>query len=108
MNYFKTFYFFLIINIIIILPSCKRGDKIIIIDNMSKDSIYKVDLGFNPYGKILLHIKGEVNDSIKINHAYFSGGTIDTTLQQDWFTNQVAIYFYKLKASKGNLIISVK
>lgn len=95
-------------SIIILVSSCKHADKNIIINDVSIDSVYNIDLGNNPYGKIKLHVTGEVNDSIKINEVYLSGGPVDTTFLQDWFTNEVSIHLHKFKATKGNLIINVR
>ncbi|WP_164122758.1 MULTISPECIES: hypothetical protein [Sphingobacterium] len=91
----------------IIFFSCNYNTaKSFYIDELNKDTLLKFDLGYNPHGKINLHVIGEVDDSIKINNLYLAGGKIDTVFQQDWYTQDVIISYYKHKAKIGKIKIS--
>lgn len=92
----------------LILSACQPKSQIINIDDVSKDTIFEFNLNYNPHGKINIHAKGEVDDSIRINNINLKGGKIDTIFQQDWYTEQVSLPYYSIGAKNGNLLLTVK
>lgn len=102
----KTFLY--LVSISCFMFSCTEKKVMsFVVEDLTKDTVFtSIYPSGNPLGKITIYVKGEVDDTIRVNHTYFEGGKIDTAFQQDWYTKEVAIFYFKYKAKKGRLAIS--
>ena len=80
----------------------------IILNNLKNDTTIKVSTNAQTAVSLILNIKGNVNDSFKLNNIILPGGKVDTVLNLDWYNKVFFIKFKKYKSSSGNLVIQYK
>lgn len=91
----------------IIITSCMSSGEIIL-NNLKNDTTIEVSTNAQTAVSLILNIKGNVNDSFKLNNILLPGGKVDPILNLDWYNKTFYIKYEKYKASKENLVIKYK
>lgn len=84
--------------------SCASKGQIKLVD-VSKDTSIIIKTNAKHPIMMLLEIKGQTNDSFKINSHTLPGGHVDTKIQIDWYTKDFPFDYKSYKVTKGNLTI---
>jgi len=86
------------------LMSCSHEGEVKVLD-ASRDTTIMIKTNTGHPVMMLLEIKGETNDSFKINNFIFPGGSVDTKMQLDWYNKDFPLKYQSYKATKGSLTI---
>ncbi len=86
------------------LMSCSNKGEVKVLD-ASRDTTIMIKTNTGNPVMMLLEIKGETNDSFKINNFIFPGGSVDTKMQLDWYNKDFPLKYQSYKATKGSLTI---
>ncbi|MBI6117642.1 hypothetical protein [Salegentibacter maritimus] len=98
----------------LILISCGKDKvKIKISDFSKKQEVTLTPYKLKPYAMLKIHIKGQINDTIKINYNlygntdFFLTGEVDTLLvQTDYYgEGPVTLLFDPYRATEGEILI---
>lgn len=86
------------------LISCSHKGEVKVLDT-DKDTTIMIKTTAGHPAMMLLDIKGQTNDSFKINNVIFPGGSVDTKMQLDWYNKDFPLKYNSYKSTKGKLII---
>lgn len=89
---------------VLFIMSCNSKGQIKLVD-ASKDTSITIKTNTRNPVMMLLEIKGQTNDSFKINNFIFPGGSVDTKMQLDWYNKDFPLEYQSYKATKGSLTI---
>ena len=73
--------------------------------NQKLTSKFELSSG-NSVDKVRIHIKGSIDDTVKIGRYKLNPNKIDTTFSHEWYANEYSILFDPYKATDGDLVIT--
>jgi hypothetical protein len=90
--------------LLLFLIACSHKGEVKVLD-ASKDTSIMIKTNARHPVMMILEIKGQTNDSFKINNFILPGGSVDTKMQLDWYHKDFTLKYKFYKATKGSLTI---
>lgn len=94
----------IILLLLLFLISCSHKGEVKVL-YASKDTTIMIKTTAGHPVMMNLEIKGQTNDSFKINNFILPGGSLDTKMQLDWYHKDFQLEYKSYKATKGSLTI---